>query len=121
MRSSQHGAPALPVLALLLAVALTSCARGPRAVPLDELAADPDAFHGQTVSLTGHVREIEDDLGDAGRHFVIEDGESNRVRLLPDEAAEPYAGQFVRVVGAFAFDEGTGRRLEVETIERPAP
>lgn len=120
MTSTRRGARLLlGLLVLALALALAGCRGGPRAVPLDELAANPDAFDGQQISTVGRVRPIEDETDPGARHFVLEDKDFNRVLLLPADQAEEHAGAFVRVVGRFAFDETTGRRLDIEEIERP--
>jgi hypothetical protein len=102
----------------VLAFALAACG-GPDAVPLDELAANPEAFVGETVSTVGRVRSFGPEDGATSLHYVIEDSESNRVELLPAERARPHEGEFVRVIGTFTFDERVGRRLQIEEIEQP--
>lgn len=110
---------------LVLLVLLGACGLfGPESVQLRELAIHAEDYDGTTVETVGLVREFgaageEDDDGDDGdvvHHFVIEDADQNRVEVLPPEAAEPFVGQPVRIVGEFDFDPNRGRAIHVEEI-----
>lgn len=108
------------VAALALGVALLAPGCGdqpPNAVSLATLVAEADGFDGRLVLTTGVVREF-DETEALEPHFVIEDAAQNRVQLMPNAAAQPYVDAEVAVVGVFTFDEETGRRIEVDGIER---
>lgn len=108
------------VLLLALVAGIPACgpfAPGPVDVPLDELVAEQESLDGEVVRTTGMVRSHDDPL-----HYWVEDDHPNRVELVPHEAAEPYLGEHVRVLGRFSFHPERGRVLEVEEIElHPGP
>lgn len=103
-------------LAAVLATALTACASP--TVPLDELAVEAREYDGREVTTYGVVAEYGEEDGAIEPHFVIQDADDNRVRLLPAEAAEGHVGSPVEVTGAFTFDEARGRSLHVDSIEQ---
>ncbi len=103
------------LLLTALLVAAPGCASGPVEVELSQLAADQEAYDGDTVVTEGTVREIRDHP-DAEPYHVLEDAHDNRVRLLPDELAAEYAGRRVQVRGGFEFDPGQGRLLRAEDV-----
>lgn len=103
-------------LSAMVVLLLAGCG-GPRVVPLSELALHADDYDGRVVIAHGVVREFGGSDGDVEQHFVIQDPDVNRVQLLPNEAAEPYVGSVVEVVGEFEFDPDRGRLLHVESIE----
>lgn len=105
---------ALAALLPLLLV-LGGCG-GARSVALADLAFEPERYDGDAVTTSGVVVEFDEDDGALVRHFVIQDTDANRVKLLPDEEAEPFVGRIVRVTGQFSFDESTGRAIQVEEI-----
>jgi hypothetical protein len=104
------------LLALALLVQLTvACGSDASAVSLADLATHEGRYEGDTVAVTGHVRPFADEGGPT--YYVLEDAASNRVMLLPAEAAAPHDGATVCVTGKFAFEEGRGRTLTVDSIE----
>lgn len=107
----------ISVVAALVLVLLSAGCAGPRAVPLTELAANADYYDGRKVIAHGVVMEFGADDDAVEHHFVIQDQDVNRVQLLPNEAAEPYVGSVVEVLGEFEFDPGRGRLLHIESIE----
>jgi hypothetical protein len=107
------------LVAACLAVTLSAC--GTPTVSLSELALEAEQYDGHDVVAHGVVQEFGAADGATERHFVIQDAEATRVRLLPDEAAEPHVGSAVTVTGEFEFDPERGRLLHVEDIERAGP
>lgn len=107
---------ALKYVICVLAIVLAACASGASEVPLTMLADKQDVYDGRAVSTRGSVLGIEDPRG-AGTYYVLEDNAGNRVRLLPDASARPFADESVVVTGTFRFDPNAGRELHVETIE----
>jgi hypothetical protein len=108
------------IVALALGVGLLVPGCGdqpPNAVSLATLVAEADAFDGRLVLTAGVVREF-DETDALEHHFVIEDAAQNRVQLMPNSAVQPHVDAEVAVVGVFTFDEETGRRIEVDGIER---
>ncbi|HVM00394.1 MAG TPA: DUF5818 domain-containing protein [Egibacteraceae bacterium] len=105
------------LIALAAASVLLAACGGARGVTLTELAHNAPDYDGRQVATSGIVLEFGDDEGPVPHHFVLQDADVNRVELLPDEAAAPYVGSAVRVVGEFRFDENRGRMLHVESIE----
>lgn len=112
-----YGSRWVRAAAVTTVVLLLAGCGGPRVVPLSELAANADYYDGRTVIAHGVVMEFGADDDPVEHHFVIQDQDVNRVQLLPNEAAEPYVGSVVEVVGEFAFDPDRGRLLHVESIE----
>jgi hypothetical protein len=109
------------VLCVLAVLAVAACGEeAPRIVTLESLAFEADELDGVLVMTSGVVREF-DETEALEHHIVIEDAAQNRVELQPVELAEPHIDERVSVVGRFSFDEETGRRLEVERIERTGP
>lgn len=105
-------------LLTVAAVAILLAACGGRTVALSDLAVEMDRYDGEDVTTRGVVVELGGGDADYERYFVIQDRDQNRVRLLPDEEAEPYAGAPVEVAGTFEFDPDQGRLLHIDTIER---
>jgi hypothetical protein len=104
----------LGLAAIALAVLLAGCPaedETPVEVSLAELVAEQREFDGRDVETQGVVRTF-----DEPRHYWIEDDHPNRVELLPDEVAEPYVGQEVRVTGRFSYADDRGRVIEVDEI-----
>jgi hypothetical protein len=102
--------------ALIALLAVLGACGGTRSVSLADLAAEPERYAGDEVTTTGVVVEFDEDDGALQRHFVIQDDAAKRVKVLPEDAAEPHVGRVVRASGRFRFDESTGRVLEVEEI-----
>lgn len=113
--------PALrPLLLILPLVLFAGCSDDP--APLEqatlvELVGEQDDYDGRRVEAVGVVRRFGEAEGAARLHFVVEDQQKNRVALVPNDAAEPYVGTEVVVVGVFRFSEERGRRLEIERID----
>lgn len=111
--------PRLALYALLLGLTVVSCgpfAPGPTDVALEELVAEQESYDGQVVRTVGVVRSHDEPL-----HYWIEDDHPNRVELVPHEAAEPFLGEHVRVLGPFSYSPDRGRWIDVEEIEIRAP
>lgn len=104
------------LVAAALAVALAAC--GTPTVPLEELAVEAEQYDGQEVTTHGVVAEYGEDDGAVERHFVIQDADDNRVRLVPDGSAEEHVGSPVEVSGTFDYDQTRGRSLRIDSIER---
>jgi hypothetical protein len=103
------------LLLVLGALLLLGCG-GTRSVSLSELAFNPEDYDDSDVSTSGVVVEFDEDDGALVRHFVIQDTEQNRVKLLPIDAVEPHVGRIVRVTGHFTFSAAEGRPIETEEI-----
>jgi hypothetical protein len=80
------------------------------------LVAQEDALDGEHVEVTGVVQRLGEAEGSTVVHYVLQDPDANRVKLLPDEAVAGYVSRVVRVEGRFSFSETTGRVLHVEEI-----
>lgn len=93
-------------------------ARDPVRVSLAELVAGQEGYSGRRVETTGVVRRFDQAEGATRLHYVIEDEYPNRVALVPEDVAARHTGQRVVVVGAFRFQEGGGRQVEIERIDR---
>lgn len=103
------------VVALMIAAAnVGGCSSsGATTVSLAALVADEERYAGDEVRTRGVVRRFS---GASGPHFVLEDAEQNRVRLVPVEEVADREGDPVVVVGTFDFDDTTGRVIHVERL-----
>jgi hypothetical protein len=100
-------------LALLTLTVASACGDGdPIDVSLARISANASDYHGKLVRLEGTVVGFENP-----EHYVIEDGQQNRVQLLPNELARPFVGEQATVVGRFTFSDTQGRRLAVTWME----
>ena len=113
---------ALPLLfGLSLASLLGSCSDKPKALvvaTVAELVTNQEGYDGRRVETTGIVRRFGAAEGATRLHYVVEDQQTNRVAILPNDVAERYTGQEVTVVGSFRFTEQEGRSIEIERIDR---
>lgn len=101
--------------------ALGACAgsgdgSGPGRLDLAELSDRQEDLDGATITTSGVVVRFEDT---GGVYYVIEDVTHNRVRVEPAERFADLVGDQVVVTGRFAFDETTGRTLEVTDVHPP--
>lgn len=112
-RPSARGARA----ALLVVLVALAAACGPSTVPLADLAADQEAYHGEEIVVRGTVVEFGGDDSDIRHHAVMQDSDANRVELVPLAEAEPHFGSIVEVSGEFEFDPNRGRMLHIDSIE----
>ena len=84
-----------------------------------ELVVNHEGYDGRRVETAGVVRRFGAVDGATQLHYVVEDQQANRVAIVPNNVAERYTGQQVRVVGSFRFSEQEGRRIEIERITPP--
>ena len=89
MDTAGRGVTGLLALTLLLLLSV-ACGGDASAVSLADLAAHEDRYEGDTVLVTGRVRPFTDE--GQPPYYVLEDAASNRVMLLPAEAAAPHDG-----------------------------
>lgn len=110
------------LVALSAASWLGGCGNEP-AVPVGatvaELVVNQEGYDGRRVETAGVVRSFGRAEGATRFHYVVEDQQSNRVAIVPNNVAERYTGQPVTVVGSFRFSEQEGRSIEIERIDRP--
>lgn len=107
----------LTALALAVLVPGAACGRGsnaPTAVSLAQLAANEVSYDGRYVQTQGTVRQFRDPDGSA--YNVVEDGQANRVELVPASTGSAYVGRQVTVLGTFHFDDQHGRSIAVERL-----
>lgn len=107
----------LPAVLFGVAAALLAACGGPAQVGLTELVHDAPRFDGREIVVQGVVRSFGAPDTRVEPHLVIQDANDNRVRLLPDDAAEPHVGSAVEVTGEFRFNDERGRELTIDTIE----
>ncbi len=105
------------LVAVLAVLAVASAGCAPDVVPLEDLAVEMQEYDGEEVTTHGVVAEFDEDDGALEHHYVIQDGDANRVQLVPDDAAAPHVGDMTEVVGTFEFDPDRGRLLHIESIE----
>ena len=84
-----------------------------------ELVVNQEGYAGRRVETAGVVRRFGPAEGATRLHYVVEDQQSNRVAIVPDDVAQRYTGQEVTVVGSFRFSEQGGRSIEIERVDRP--
>lgn len=101
----------------MVLVALVAACGGPRTASLADLTWEMEDYHGDEVRTSGVVIGFDESDGALEEHYVIQDADANRVKLLPAEVAQPFAGRTVTVSGAFEYDPERGRLLHIETIE----
>jgi hypothetical protein len=106
-------------ITVALALLLAACGGGGDARPARltpaELTFAQEDYAGKLVETGGIVRRFGAREGATRVHMVVEDAAENRVEL-EGGGAERFEGRSVVVVGRFRFEEGTGRRIEVEAI-----
>lgn len=112
-----------PLLLALSAVSWLGGCGDESAVPVGatvaELVVNQEGYDGRRVETAGVVRQFGPAEGATRLHYVVEDQQSNRVSIAPNDVAERYTGQYVTVVGSFRFSEQEGRGIEIERIDRP--
>ena len=96
----------------LLSLLLAGCSGRGDEVHLSFLVLHSDAYHGRVVTVEGRVRGLEEP-----EHYWLEDDHYNRVGLSPDQQAQAYLGQQVRVTGRFEAAGERGRQVRLQQIE----
>jgi hypothetical protein len=102
--------------AVIGAAVLLGCSGGgdgtPEEVALVDLVLDQDTYDGELVTTQGVVRTY-----DEPRHYWIDDGDQNRVELVPQDEVSSYLGDRIEVTGRFTFRDEEGRRIAVDDLE----
>ena len=104
------------VLLAVVSLAVVGCGDGPATTAtLAELAADPRAYTGRQVRVSGVLQTYPDP-----QHYWIEDAQLNRVEVEFHEVLDPWVGQPVQVQGRFSYQLSAGRRIAVDRLD-PLP